>query len=148
MKYVDKTKIKGAFYIPAVQEESSLLVGQKYKNRKQINEEVFDTEDAVADNAKMISLLMSIVSRIYSIIPESEKNDLDPIDRDIIEYSIEKFKEIQTRADKQFQVEGSSLIDKLFERQNTIGNILDLDSEPVSGINFKDKDIEIRKKIL
>jgi hypothetical protein len=125
MKYKERTKTKGALKTPAVIEEHAFLAGVKYIDRKDINEEIFDTEDAVADNAKLISLLLSITSRLYEIVPDTQKDQLSADDRAIIEYAFNQFKNVSTRADRQFQVEGTDLIDKLYKRQNYVGEVID-----------------------
>ena len=92
--------------------------------REAIQKEVFDEQDAIADNAKMISLLTTVMSRMYDIIPAADKDNLDPNDRAVIEQVFTKFKTTETRADVQFAIEGPTLIDKLLNRQGTIGNII------------------------
>jgi len=127
MKYKKRMKVRGALRTPAVQEEQAFLTGGKYIDRKDINDNIFDSEDAIADNAKLISLLLSITTRMYEIIPDTQKDLLDPNDRDIIEFAFNEFKNISTRADRQFQDEGIALISKLYERQDKIGNIINPD---------------------
>ena len=64
------------------------------------------------------------MERIYSIIPDSEKDNLSDEDRTLIEYTFNKFESIQTRADVQFATEGITTIDKLLNRQAKIGDIV------------------------
>ncbi len=90
--------------------------------RAKINEEVFDLQDAVADNAKMISLLMSTVKRIYEALPDDTKDNIQ--DKEMIESMIQVFDTTQTLADVQFEVEGDAMVQKIFERQGQIGSIV------------------------
>ena len=91
--------------------------------RKEIADQVFDDQDAIADNAKMISLLTTVVSRLYDVMDTSSKNLLDPNDKTMIEYVFNKFRTVNTRADVQFASEGVALVDRLMDRQGTIGTI-------------------------
>jgi len=92
--------------------------------RKDIQNEVFDIEDSVADNAKMISLLITLSSRIYDILDTVQKDKLATGDRYLIEYIFAKFSTTETRADVQLVTEGTPMLDKLLERQSIIGNII------------------------
>ena len=92
--------------------------------REAIQKEVFDEQDAIADNAKMISLLTTVMSRLYDILPAADKDNLAANDRAVIEQVFTKFKTTETRADVQFAIEGPTLIDKLLNRQGAIGNII------------------------
>jgi len=92
--------------------------------REAIQKDVFDEQDSIADNAKMISLLTTVMSRMYDIMPAADKNLLAPNDRTMIEYMFTQFKTVNTRADVQFATEGVTLIDKLLNRQGTIGTIV------------------------
>ena len=91
--------------------------------RKEIADQVFDDQDAIADNAKMISLLITVVSRLYDVMDDSSKALLDANDKAMIEYTFNKFKTVNTRADVQFATEGIALVDRLMDRQGTIGTI-------------------------
>jgi len=73
----------------------------------------------------MISLIFSLMYRLYNALPEEIKQKLDPRDRQIIEYAFEKYRSIKTRADVQFQQEGVKMIDKLMDRQNKIARIIE-----------------------
>ena len=92
--------------------------------REAIQKEVFDEQDAIADNAKMISLLTTVMSRLYDILPAADKDNLAANDKAVIEQVFTKFKTTETRADVQFAIEGPTLIDKLLNRQGAIGNII------------------------
>ena len=124
MKYTHKMEIKGALRTPIVVETPVALKGKKYFKRKEINETVFDEADSIADNAKMISLMFSVVSRIWEAMPQEQKDTLDQNDVAIIDETIQKFKDTTTWADRLFEEEGTDLVDRLFERQEQIGNIL------------------------
>ena len=119
------TKLKGAMLKPAVKEVNSPdKTDTKSLKRLQIQNEVFDNSDAIADNAKMISLLLSTISKMYNTFTDTQKNKLSPEDKTLIEYTFDKFSTANTRADNQLQKEGTELVDKLIQRQETIGNIL------------------------
>ena len=98
---------------------------KKIQQRLKIQNEVFDIHDSVADNAKMISLLITMLNRIYTAIPEDIKTNISPADRSLIEYALNKKTAVTTRADIQVFTEGAAeTIDKLFARQAQIGNIV------------------------
>jgi len=127
MKYIEKmVSSDGVQYTKKIVEESEELPNtKKNRQRRQIQDEVFDVEDAIADNAKMISLLTTMLNRLYGVMPEEQKSLLDTDDRNLIEYALNKKSSIATRADVQFFQEGAvPMIDKLFERQAKIGMIV------------------------
>lgn len=126
MKYTDTTLQKGLLVKKAVVEtiDTEPKTSKKAHVRKQINEEVFDLEDSVADNAKMISLLISVLSRIYNSLDETIKDNMSAEDRALVDMTFNKFSTIHTRADVQFAQEGPDMIDKLLNRQGAIGDIL------------------------
>jgi len=111
-----------AYYKEKVDE--ALKTDKKAQARYLIENEVFDIRDSVADNAKMISLLVSFIERIWSITPDDQKDNLSDEDREAIEYVIGKFKETITWADIQWQQEGIGFADRLLERQGKIGEII------------------------
>jgi len=106
-------------------EESTYFKGRKGEVRYKVHQQVFDIYDSVADNAKMISLLFSIIMRIWNVLPEDIKSKISDDDRQIIEYTIQSFKNVKTRADVQFEKEGTKLIDKLMIRQKRVGQLVD-----------------------
>lgn len=108
----------------AVEELSAPAADPKTKQRLAIQEQVFDNSDSIADNAKMISLLISVVRRMYEVMPEEQKSLLTADDRTMIEYTFGQFALTQTRADVQFTTEGLALVDKLLGRQAAIGTII------------------------
>jgi len=126
VKYEIINKQKGMLVTKAVKAvmDDTPKTDKKYRVRKEINEKVFDLDDSVADNSKMISLLTTVLSRIYDVLPDTEKDNLNADDRAMIEYMFSKFKTTNTRADVQFATEGVSLIDKLLDRQADIGTIV------------------------
>jgi len=126
MELKEKAKeVKPNLFTKVVVEEPTYFHGKKGLARYKIHKQVFDIYDSVADNAKMISLLFSLVSRIWSVMPNTQKNKLSQDEVDMINYVVNKFKEIRTRADVEFEKEGMNLIDKLMERQKKIGEIVD-----------------------
>ena len=120
-----KVQVKKHMFKKGVEEVlAPLATDTKSKQRLEIQDQVFDNADSIADNAKMISLLISVVRRMYEIMPETQKADLDSDDRTMIEYTFSQFASTQTRADVQFAVEGLALIDKLLARQGQVGTIV------------------------
>ena len=97
---------------------------KKIMKRQEIQDEVFDLEDSVADNSKMISLMLTVMDRMYNTFTETQKAKMTAEDRGMIEYMFSKFKVTETRADVQFKSEGLELVDRLLDRQATIGDIL------------------------
>jgi len=124
MKYVETKKHNGMLVEKAVKKvlDDEPKSDKKSLVRKAIQDEVFDAEDSIADNAKMISLLLTMISRMYDALPATTKNNI--VDKTTIDYVLTKFANVQTRADVQFAQEGSSLIDKLLDRQATIGHLV------------------------
>ena len=106
-------------------QELKEIGSKKGKMRKEINERIFDVEDSLADNAKMIFLLTSLLMRIYNALPEDIKGNLSGEDRNIVEYAFNKYTETTTRLDLQFQEEGIGIIDKLLNRQKEVANVIE-----------------------
>ena len=125
--FEEKVKISGALRSKVVVEvnDNKPKRDKKTLARYDIEQNVFDKHDAIADNAKMISLILTVVSRIYDVLPDSEKDNIDSNERALIEYALDKFKITDTRADKLFATEGTALVDKLMDRQADIANILE-----------------------
>jgi len=96
----------------------------KSNNRFKIQEEVFDIEDSVADNAKMISLLMTTLSRVYGVLDESQKDAIPAADKSLMEAMFAKFETTQTNADNMVALEGLTGMERLLNRQGKIGQIL------------------------
>jgi hypothetical protein len=123
-KYRETTIQKGNLIKKAVVEilDDEPKVQKKFQYRKAITEEVFDLHDSVADNAKMISLMISLFKRLYEV--NFNKDNLADADKAVADYVFQRFGEIKTRADVQFQKEGPAMIDKLLNRQGKIGEII------------------------
>ncbi len=121
---IHKTMIKkGALRSPAMidKPENKILSLEKGFKRKKINEEIFDLEDSVADNAKMISLLMMVVSDIYGVLNEDQKQNIK--NKEIIEEVIENFSGLfKERVNENNTALG--IIDKLSTRQKEINKII------------------------
>jgi uncharacterized protein YifE (UPF0438 family) len=83
-----------------------------------------NAEDSIADLAKMMSLAYSVISTLWKLVPDDTKDNIDTATRDMIDYSVLKFDEIETRADDQLADEGIALIDKLYERESGIAEIV------------------------
>jgi len=125
MEYIEKQKkAKGLLFKKVFQPKLSTLTNlKKGRARQRINKEVFDPEDAIADNAKLLSLLMSIFIKLYDA--QFNLDNLDPADKLIIDSWIEIAKNTDTRFTDQFQSEGYSLLTKLLSRQSSIAKIIE-----------------------
>lgn len=107
-----------------VEELSTPSTDTKMKIRYEIESQVFDLHDSVADTTKWVSLLTTLMSRMYDTFTDTQKARLAPEDKALIEMVFDKFKEVNTRADVQFAEEGPAMIDKILERQAKIGLIV------------------------
>lgn len=92
--------------------------------RNALIEAGIDPEDAVADLSNALSLLLTLQSRLYAAIPETQKSKLTTADRTLIEYVFSKFAETNTSGDLKFSSEGTGMIDKIFTRWASIGSIV------------------------
>ena len=117
---------KGNLFTKKVLEipEERVISKNKGIGRKRIENEVFDEKDAIADNAKMISLLFSTISRMWMAMPDDQKDNVDPQARQLIDFAINEFMSSDTWADKLMGVKGLGLIEELIKRQEKIGKIL------------------------
>jgi len=126
VKYVETIKTDGLrvqkAYKEVVQDEPQ--TDKKAKVRYEIENNIFDIRDSVADNAKMISLLFSMVYRMYEAMPEEYKQNLSEQDRQMIEFAINEFKNVQTWGDLKIQKEGTNAIISLMQRQNKVGQVI------------------------
>ena len=128
MQY-EKTKkeVKKNLFKNGVKEtvNEEVRTDKKSLAREKINNKVFDIEDSVSDNSKMISLLITLMSRMYESYTDTQKARFSPEDKFLIEYTFNKFKDTNTRADIQFANEGpTNVIDKLLNRQKEVGEIV------------------------
>jgi len=103
--------------------DETTKIDKKSRTRYEIQEEVFDLNDSVADNSKMISMIFSILNSMYKSMPENEKEALGK-KRSLIEYAFDKFDVTTTSADVQIEQNGKDFIDKLFSRQENISKII------------------------
>ena len=90
--------------------------------RLKIQNEVYDDKDAIADNAKMISLLTSLVSTMYDTFSDEQKEKIPKEQKQLIEYTFSKFKETTTLADKKLAKKGTKFIDGLMDTQSKIAS--------------------------
>jgi len=86
--------------------------------------DVRNSEDSIADLAKMISLSFSAISALWVMVSEEDKAALPPEKKAVIDYAVSKFNDTVTRADEQLAVEGTKLIDKLYSREVNIAGIV------------------------
>ena len=115
----------GVFKRAVVEElDTTPKTDRKSKSRLQIEQEVFDIQDSVADNAKWSSLLTSFIIRIYNVLPEEVKDSLDPADRAIIENLSAEFDKTPTRLDIQLEKEGFAVVDRMLQRQRRVAEIV------------------------
>jgi len=126
MKRIKTIKTRGMIQEPAYIEvlDSEPKVGKKQEARYKIHNEVFDLEDSVADNAKMISLLTTMISRLWEIQTDSQKNNLSDADKTAIDYVVSEFEATTTWADIQWTKKGIGFADTLIKRQARIGSII------------------------
>jgi len=126
MKLEATTITNGMVVEPAVKEIIDVTKKDKKSLvRLQIQDNVFDIHDSVADNAKMISLLTTLMSRMYDTFSTTQKGKLTTADRTVLEHMFTKFSTTTTRADIQVSVNGATAtIDKMLDRQAQIGQIL------------------------
>jgi len=127
MKYIESMKIDGALRTPSMKQipVENEIPRSKGKNREAVETQVFDLADSVADNAKMISMLMSIVMRMWDVMPQDERDDMDPADVTMINDTFALCRVTNTRADEQFAEEGFALIEKLLGRQAKIAEVVE-----------------------
>ena len=116
----------GIRYQKAIKEEINSLpsTDKKARVRYEIETEVFDLHDSVADNAKWLSLLTTLLSRMYGTFTDTQKNKLSTKDRALIEGVFTMFANTNTRGDVQFAQEGPAMIQKVMQRQAQIGEIV------------------------
>jgi len=91
-----------------------------------IDSDVRNPSDTLADLAKMNSLLFSMVGAIYSTLTPTAVGKIPAADKAVIDYAMARFQAVQTRGDRQLATEGTKLIDKLFDREVAIADIVDL----------------------
>ena len=126
MKYDSIAIRKGNLYTKAYREilDNTPRKDKKSKVRYEIENNVFDIRDSVADNSKMISLLFGMVMHIYNALDTTTKDNIDPNIRSMIEYAIQKYDSIDTWGEIQLANEGTLAIDRLIDRQAQIGDII------------------------
>ncbi len=96
----------------------------KTKARYQIQENVFDIKDSIADNAKMISLVLSVMKRMWETTPQAQKDLMSTEDLALINSTFDLFASTTTHADNLFAGEGFALVERLMQRQQQVGDIL------------------------
>ena len=104
--------------------DTSVQTNKKAEARYKIEKEVFDEKDSLADTAKWLSLLTTLVSMMYETFTETQKAKMPAEQRALIEYTFTKFKATNTRGDVQFAQEGIAMVDKLLARQAQIGALV------------------------
>ena len=104
-------------------EVSSIDTSVKAKKRKKIQDIRGDLYDIVADSLKWSSLLTTLISRMYTIMPDEQKNKLEAGDKIVIEAFLSEFKNTDTRMDKQLVTDGLESITKLMEKERLVGEL-------------------------
>ncbi len=97
---------------------------KKSLNRLDIQENVFDNPDAIADNSKMISLIMSMLMRMWAVMPDEQKELMSEQDKAMLDQTFAMFDDTITSADVAFSEEGMELVNRLLTRQGDIASIL------------------------
>jgi len=86
---------------------------------------VRNSEDSIADVAKMVSLAFSVIATLWELTPDDAKDNISADKKGLIDYAVFKFNQINTRADRQIAAEGTALVDKLYDREVAIADIVD-----------------------
>ena len=86
---------------------------------------VRNSEDSIADVAKMVSLAFSVIATLWELTPDDAKDNISAEKKGLIDYAVFKFNQINTRADRQIAAEGTALVDKLYDREVAIADIVD-----------------------
>lgn len=125
MKYVDKYVRNGVRIKKGVQETfEDIDISKKGKIRREICDKVGDRDSLIADNAKMLSLLICAVGRLYDVIPENITSNLSSQDKMLLEYVFSKKSQTPSSVDISFSKDPTGTIDKLFGRQADIYKII------------------------
>lgn len=119
-------KIVNGVYHKQYEEVLRVFEGRdkKAKIRSEIDEQVFDLNDSVADNAKWSAILTTAISIMYNALDEDTKARMDPRQRAIMDALVYLYSQTQTRFEIQYAKEGLSLITKMIGRQQKIANII------------------------
>ena len=117
-----------------VEQAEELPATPKTYIRKDIRDEVYDTEDAIADSFKLSLANMSMVYRLFLLIVQLYK-DLDKEDelRAVIPVDLENaineimdyYKNTKTILDLKIEEEGLAFMNRVIERQNKIATIIE-----------------------
>jgi len=116
-----------------VEEPEELLAVPKTYIRKDIKEEVYDVEDAIADGFKLSLANMSMIYRLFLLTVQLYK-DLDKEDelRTVIPEDLETaineimdyYKNTKTILDLKIEEEGLMFIKRVLDRQSKIADII------------------------
>lgn len=119
-----KTTTNGLFKKAYTETLDDPSYSKKAKIRKEIDEEVFDINDSVADNAKWSSILTTAISIIYTSLDDETKARMDPRQKAIMDALVYLYSASTTRFEIQYAEEGLGLITKMLDRQKAIGSII------------------------
>lgn len=87
---------------------------------------VRNAEDSIADAFKLCSFLAGAMRRMYSVIPEEQKDNLSKADRSMLETGLDYQSAYNTRGDAQFHQDGSKFLKRLVARESEINAIINL----------------------
>jgi len=125
MGYEKKIEQNGALATVVYENSNGVRVSKsKGEIRNALVAAGIDPEDVLADISNSLSLMISLTSRMYGVMPEEQKANLLPADRTLIEYVFKKHLETNTTADLKLSSEGTTMIDNIFTRWSTITNIV------------------------
>lgn len=118
-----KMVVKNGLSRPSVQEVDVADSSDKALKRYAIQEIRGDIYDILADALKWNSMLTTMVSELYAVIPEEQKALMDSGKKALIDEFIAEFKDTPTRADKQFAKEGANMLKRVLERERKVGEL-------------------------
>jgi len=119
-------QVNGALISKAIKPvlNTTPMRGKKYTARKKIHDDVFDLNDSVADNSKMITLLTHLVSKMYEVMPTNTKSKLSDKDKELLDYVSSSFDIEKTHIGTNINKDMNTTIDKLYGRQYLIKNAI------------------------
>jgi len=121
-----KTKFK--------EQTEELLATPKTYIRKDIREEVYDIEDAIADGFKLSLANMSMIYRLFLLIVKlykdlNKEDELRAVISEDLENSINEimnyYKDTKTILDLKIKEEGLAFMKRILDRQNKIATIIE-----------------------
>ena len=102
-------------------EEPNKIEFRKGKIRKEIEKQVSDRDDLIADLFKLSFLTISALKHIYEVV---DKDKIEPEVKELLDYSFNKYTNTKTILDLYLGSGDTSFIDRILERQEKITNIV------------------------